>query len=342
MLPGEYISFDLIQGLEPAEDGYTAVLLIIDVASRMITLRPLKSKTAEEVGFQLLKYFCDFGIPSKMRSDKGREFRNGVVAALAKWESIDQMFSMPYAPETNGLPERGVKIVKNLLKKVLEGELNNWVKLLPIVQRMVNLRVSKIHMSRPLEVYFGRSMRMVGDELGNAEKIVNLWDILERNRILTQVIWPQLQKKAQQQGDSWLEKVNEKGFTKRGIKSELVAGDQVMKLRDVKNKKMEETWEGPYTVVERDEKTKGYKIMNRLGQLWSSLVPGSRLSRINATVPVSNNEWWEIESIRSHRGTELDRSYLLKFKNYPGLFWTKSSMFNASAVIHKYWLDYRK
>ena len=93
MLPGEYISFDLIQGLEPAEDGYTAVLLIIDVASRMITLRPLKSKTAEEVGFQLLKYFCDFGIPSKMRSDEGREFRNGVVAALAKWESIDQMFS---------------------------------------------------------------------------------------------------------------------------------------------------------------------------------------------------------------------------------------------------------
>ena len=42
--------------------------------TKVTILRPLKSKTASEVAYQLMDIFCAFGAPISLHSDNGREY----------------------------------------------------------------------------------------------------------------------------------------------------------------------------------------------------------------------------------------------------------------------------
>jgi hypothetical protein len=56
---------------EPAGD-YRFIMNYQDLVTKFTNLRPLKSKSAEEVGYQLIDIFCMFGAPFILQSDKGR------------------------------------------------------------------------------------------------------------------------------------------------------------------------------------------------------------------------------------------------------------------------------
>ena len=77
------------------------ILVMLDVFSRFIFLRPLKSKSASEVACILLKIFCDTGPPRRMQSDQGSEFK-GAVKYLMKVMQVDIIHSRPYYPQSQG------------------------------------------------------------------------------------------------------------------------------------------------------------------------------------------------------------------------------------------------
>ena len=54
-----------------------------DRLTKFTILRPLNSKTAEEVVYQLMDIFCMFGAPFILQSDNGREFANKIIQNLA-------------------------------------------------------------------------------------------------------------------------------------------------------------------------------------------------------------------------------------------------------------------
>ncbi|XP_043471318.1 KRAB-A domain-containing protein 2-like [Leptopilina heterotoma] len=73
---------DLID-MQTCKDGdYKFILNYQDHLSKFLILRPLKTKTAEEVAHCLLDIFCTLGTPSVLQSDNGREFVNRVIEAL--------------------------------------------------------------------------------------------------------------------------------------------------------------------------------------------------------------------------------------------------------------------
>jgi len=51
--------------------------------TKFTILRPLKSKTAEEVAYQLMEFFYTFGAPITLHSDDGREFANKIIQNVA-------------------------------------------------------------------------------------------------------------------------------------------------------------------------------------------------------------------------------------------------------------------
>lgn len=70
---------DLI-GMQSNPDGdYKFILNYQDHLTKFILLRPLKSKRAEEVAYQLLDIFTIIGAPSVLQSDNGKEFSNQIV-----------------------------------------------------------------------------------------------------------------------------------------------------------------------------------------------------------------------------------------------------------------------
>lgn len=78
----------------PKYDRYVAILICVDCFSRMLYVRPVKSKKAEEIASKMREIFIEAGSPpNQINSDLGTEFKNYVFAALMKEFRIHHFFS---------------------------------------------------------------------------------------------------------------------------------------------------------------------------------------------------------------------------------------------------------
>ena len=84
-----------------ADTSFKYILVLLDVFSRFMFLRALRSKSADEVANCLLKFFCDTGPPRRLQSDQGLEFK-GSVEKLMEAMKVDIIHSRPYYPQSQG------------------------------------------------------------------------------------------------------------------------------------------------------------------------------------------------------------------------------------------------
>ena len=82
-------------------DTFCYILVVLDVFSRFILLRALKTKNSAEVATQLLSIFSDTDPPRKLQSDQGSEFK-GAVKQLMDTMQVDIIHSRPYYPQSQG------------------------------------------------------------------------------------------------------------------------------------------------------------------------------------------------------------------------------------------------
>jgi transposase InsO family protein len=92
-------------------------LLIIDYYSRYIEIAKLNQATAEEVVNWSKSIFARHGVPETVISDNGPQFSSQLYAEFSQSYQFQHITSSPYYPQSNGEAERGVGIVKQLLKK---------------------------------------------------------------------------------------------------------------------------------------------------------------------------------------------------------------------------------
>ena len=111
LAPMEQIGVDLFQ--------YNGkhFLLAVDRFSGKIFVWPLKSLSSKSIIDKLSSCFDSYGLPRSIRSDGGPQFRsefrqfctdNGILHELAS----------PYHPQSNGLVEISIRIVKSIMKKI--------------------------------------------------------------------------------------------------------------------------------------------------------------------------------------------------------------------------------
>ncbi|XP_039305556.1 KRAB-A domain-containing protein 2-like [Solenopsis invicta] len=81
---------DLID-MQTSKDGeYKFILNYQEHLTKFVCLRPLKTKTAVEVAYNLVDIFCIIGCPSVLQSDNGREFCNSVIEELkSMWPDLE-------------------------------------------------------------------------------------------------------------------------------------------------------------------------------------------------------------------------------------------------------------
>eukprot|EP00095_Tigriopus_kingsejongensis_P001741 snap_masked-scaffold1923_size24897-processed-gene-0.5 protein:Tk01741 transcript:snap_masked-scaffold1923_size24897-processed-gene-0.5-mRNA-1 annotation:"hypothetical protein DAPPUDRAFT_269522" len=65
----------------------------------------------------LRRWFCQFGIPARLRSDNGHQLRSQEFSAFLARYSVCLSLTTPYNPRSNGLAESAVKAAKTLLGK---------------------------------------------------------------------------------------------------------------------------------------------------------------------------------------------------------------------------------
>jgi hypothetical protein len=107
---------DLVD-MQSCPDGpYKFIMNYQDHFTKFCILRPLKTKTASEVAYQLLDIFTVLGAPVIIQSDNGREFVAKVIQELVDmWNGIKIVHGRARHPQSQGSVERCNQDIKQLI-----------------------------------------------------------------------------------------------------------------------------------------------------------------------------------------------------------------------------------
>ena len=105
-----YLSDDI-----SAKSNYKYVVRIIDHFSKWIWSYEIKEKTAHDCLLCLMHYVYPFGCPKKLHTDNGKEFKNIHFNIFCSDNNINQVFSKPYNPKSNGCIEASHKEIKQYI-----------------------------------------------------------------------------------------------------------------------------------------------------------------------------------------------------------------------------------
>ncbi|XP_049526035.1 uncharacterized protein K02A2.6-like [Dermacentor silvarum] len=99
-------------------------------ALRLAQVDQLRDLSTNSVTERLGAMFSRYGIPTEVCTDNGPQFSSQVFARFAKLYDFQHVTSSPRFPRSNGLAEKGVQVVKRILKKSTEANEDFWLGLL--------------------------------------------------------------------------------------------------------------------------------------------------------------------------------------------------------------------
>ena len=95
-------------------------LLIVNYTSRFPIVRKLKSMSVQNVAEHFKSIFLEYGWPDTIVSDNGPCYAAELFTNLMKEYAVNHITSSPHYPQSNGLAEKFVHIMKNLFHKARE------------------------------------------------------------------------------------------------------------------------------------------------------------------------------------------------------------------------------
>jgi hypothetical protein len=147
-------------------ETYDAFLLCVDRHSGWIIARPTtKEGLTAEVAANLLldTTWGEVAVPSVVTSDQGPQFAARYFSTVCGRLGTRQAFSQAHRPQANGRAEVAGRVVKDLVRVVLQDKpYLTWVEVLPRVLRVYHDTVDPATNLSPYQVVFGRSRNTAG------------------------------------------------------------------------------------------------------------------------------------------------------------------------------------
>ncbi len=342
--PWDHIQIDTSVHLPASKDGYTTLLVILDVFTGFVVLRPLVSTTADAVAGELWQLFCTLGLPKIVQSDNGPEFVNDVLRALVLLTGIEHRFISPYNPRADGKVERSIGTVMGIIKKLLHGSDNHWPLFVPFAQLSFNNKISSLTQSTPFSLMFGRSLNELRDytgvPAGSEPSSVSLDNWKVHQEKIISVIYPAVSDRVRISKQKMVATLNKH---RRQLKQgSLPNGAIVMLIDPLRQNKFEPKYVGPYTVIRRT-RNGAYVLRDATGDLLDRRVPADQLKLVSRTARPSDLEQnvYEVQSILAHKGEPGMYEYHVKWKDHNARTWEPASSFLDDTVIKNYWKQQR-
>ncbi|XP_035910630.1 uncharacterized protein K02A2.6-like isoform X1 [Anopheles stephensi] len=93
------------------------LLILVDAFTKYIDVKIVNMTRATDIIEQLESFFAHFGLPKEVVSDNGPPFNSEVFVNFLKQLGVKVTKTPPYHPQSNGLAERAVRTVKEVLQK---------------------------------------------------------------------------------------------------------------------------------------------------------------------------------------------------------------------------------
>lgn len=149
---------DIIDFQSQPDENYKFIFVYQDHPTKFVILRPLATKTAEEISKQLLDVFLMFGVPCVLQSNNGRQFCIQIIENLKLyWPELKVVHGDP----RKGSTERANQDIKNmLLKWMQDNQSTSWSKSLKFIQFMKNSTFNSSIKKSPYKAMFGCEARL--------------------------------------------------------------------------------------------------------------------------------------------------------------------------------------
>ena len=118
--PFDEIVIDLVTECESSTSGNKHILTIINHLTGWPEAFPIPDKSPDTIVSTFINECLRY-----ILSDNGTEFKNNLTDQVLKQLAIEQIFSAPYHPQSNGKLEAFHKYLEPTLKKLCEKDLSN-------------------------------------------------------------------------------------------------------------------------------------------------------------------------------------------------------------------------
>ena len=135
-------------------------LLVTDVFSRFLRLRPLESKSSQVIAVELECIYMEYGSPEIIQCDQGGEFKKA-LKLLCDRMNIKLIYSRPHHNQSQGKVARYYRALRPKMEYDLQKIGQDGVKRakqLPLYQRILNNDPKEvIAYKTPFEIYVARN-----------------------------------------------------------------------------------------------------------------------------------------------------------------------------------------
>ena len=162
--PWTVIGIDVSGPHRVTANGNVFIILAGDYHSKFCVGKAVPNFTvATTAQFVFEEIICKFGMPRTIISDHGVNFMAKMFGVLCELCKIKRANSSFYHPAGNGLIERMVKTLKQILTMFVDSSHSNWDWFLQASLSAYNTTVHSSLKFSPYEVLFGRKPKIVAD-----------------------------------------------------------------------------------------------------------------------------------------------------------------------------------
>ena len=196
-----------------------------------------------------------FGAPARLLGDRGTSFTSSIIEELCNILGIQQLQTMPYHLQTNGLVERSHQTIMHMIGKLGEDKKADWPSHLAEIVHAYNATQSAVTGYSPHYLMFGRWPRLSVDfvfpTVGSSEAPMREASARKEDTYVASVRDQLRSALRQVQAQSTAEACQQKWYYDRKIGAvNLKPGDLVLVKPDawkgkrkIKDRWDEETWE---------------------------------------------------------------------------------------------------
>ena len=163
-LPFVKWGIDFIHGLPETPEGYKNIFSAKCYATKRVILIKTKDRTARTAAQCIFEgIVCKFGVPLEIVCDRASAFLDEVLQEYLRLLGIHQLPTAAFTPRSNGSVERAHRDLKQLLRKLCDGDIIKWTHYISQAELTLNVRIHEATGFSPFYLSHGIEARLPAD-----------------------------------------------------------------------------------------------------------------------------------------------------------------------------------
>lgn len=241
------------------------VLVITDHFTKLAHAFPCPNQTARVVAQKLWNnFFCVYGFPQRIHSDKGANFESKLIAELLLVSGVEKSHTTPYHPMGNGQTERFNRTLGSMIRSLPPRAKEKWPQIIQTLTFSYNCTTHETTGFAPFYLMFGRIPKLPVDVMfGSALRNEDVQTYDEYVKSLQKDLREAVHIAKSNTTDA--QRKQAQGYNKRSKGAPLEVGDRVLLVnkKERGKGKLADVWDSAvHVVIWKDPSLPIYRVEN--------------------------------------------------------------------------------